>query len=107
MNINDAIEQAQDLIKASIVETGREVEPEELGLDERASYGKLIVVGNAYGDGAIIAQSESDNRVLSYYGGFEYVDKEHITELGTYTIYSSMSGRVQEAMERLEETEEV
>ena len=94
-SIYEALERAETII-AEAVQEGREVEPEELGLDERASYRKLVVM-----DDAIIARSESDNRVLSYYGGFEYVDSEHVTQIGRYTIYSADCDRVQGCIEHL------
>ena len=82
MDIYEALENAEGMI-AEAVDKGRAISlPEQLGLDERASYGKLIAM-----EDAIVATSESDNRVLSYYGGFEYVSSDHVAKIGRYTIY--------------------
>ncbi len=42
-----------------------------------------------------IAVRKHDDRSLQYYGGFEYVDKEHRTECGEYVFYSTEDDRVQ------------
>ena len=66
----------------------REVAPQELGLDPRAGY--HLFINEDY-----IAVSKSNRRSLDYYGGFEYVDEEHVTVLGDYVFYSADDERVQ------------
>lgn len=40
-----------------------------------------------------------DTRTLDYYGGFEYIDREHILTVGDLKIYSNESERVADALE--------
>lgn len=72
-----------------------------LGLDERATYGGLYVdVQNE----EFIACKASDDRVLQYYGGFEYIDKQYRKELGVYVFYLTEpddEGRVNGCFERM------
>ncbi len=72
-----------------------------LGLDERATYGGLWVDTQ---NEEFIACKASDDRVLQYYGGFEYIDKEYRKELGVYVFYLAEpdeEGRVNGCFERL------
>ena len=71
-----------------IDEEFREVTPKEIGLDTRAGY--RLFINEDY-----IAVSKSNRRSLDYYGGFEYVDEEHVTVLGDMVFYSSDDERVQ------------
>ena len=66
----------------------RLVRPEDVDLDSRAGY--TLFINEDY-----IAVSKSNRRSLDYYGGFEYVDEEHVTVLGDYVFYSSDDERVQ------------
>ena len=66
----------------------REVKPEELGLDLRSGFRLFI------NEDFIVAR-KSNRRSLDYYGGFEYVDEEHVTVLGDYVFYSADDERVQ------------
>ena len=66
----------------------REVSPQELGLDPRAGY--HLFINEEY-----IAVGNGNRRSLDYYGGFEYVDEEHVTVLGEYIFYSADDERVQ------------
>ena len=66
----------------------RLVTPKEIGLDGRSSY--QLFINEDY-----IAVSKGNRRTLDYYGGFEYVDEEHVTVLGHYVFYSSDDERVQ------------
>lgn len=72
-----------------------------LGLDERSTYGGLYVdVQNE----EFIACKASDDRVLQYYGGFEYIDKQYRKELGDYVFYLAEpddEGRVNGCFERM------
>ena len=71
------------------IATLTKVTAKDIGLDIRSGY-ELFV-----GDDCI-AVSQSRNRSLAYYGGFEYVDSEHRVEIGNYVIYKSESRRVRE-----------
>ena len=86
----------------AIIEEMREVKPEELGLDKRAGY-------NLYIDEEYIAvKNDSDLKNLRYYGGFEYVDVEHVTVLGDMVFYSADDERVQDHLDEffMQEKEE-
>lgn len=69
-----------------------QVSAEQLGLDARACY-KLYVTPDA-----VIANG-SDVTLLNYYGGFEYIDEESITRVGSLVIYSGEHNRVRECLE--------
>lgn len=70
----------------------QEVRPEEIGLDPRSGY--HICINRDY-----IVVSKGSRRSLEYYGGFEYVDKEHVIELGDYIFYSADDERVQDHLD--------
>ena len=72
-----------------------EVRAERVGLDLRAAY--RLWVGEDF-----IACRASEDRTLQYYGGFEYVEKEHRQEVGGYVFYSTESERVLSHFEMLD-----
>jgi hypothetical protein len=67
----------------------------QLGLDARC--GILYVDKNL----ASIAIETDSIGSLSYYGGFEYIDKEYVTTTGGYTFFSEEASRVSDALEYL------
>lgn len=73
----------------------RRVRPTELGLDDRSSWHDLAVTHD------FIAVPADANRTMQYYGGFEYVDSEHVTQLGEWVFYSAESERVREHLSRV------
>jgi len=75
-------------VEGLIDEEFREVTPKEVGLDSRAGY--RLFINEDY-----IAVSRGNRRSLDYYGGFEYVDEEHVTVLGDMVFYSADDERVQ------------
>ena len=77
-----------EMVEQLIDDEFRSVKSSEVGLDSRAAYEVFINEDN-------IAIRKSDRRTLDYYGGFEYVDEEHVTVLGDYVFYSSDDERVQ------------
>ena len=58
------------------------VRADHIGLDPRAGYVYVDLE-----DECII--TKGNHRSLDYYGGFEYVPADNITELGDYKIYSA------------------
>lgn len=44
---------------------------------------------------------KNDVRILDYYGGFEYVDKEHRFDAGLYVVFSNEGKRVKEVIDQL------
>jgi hypothetical protein len=75
-----------------LVRQATEVAPEDVGLDRRSGYRLYLME-----DGIIV--TKYDDRVLQYYGGFEYVDKEHRFELGKWVFYSAEDERVQDCLD--------
>lgn len=57
---------------------------EALGLDQRCGP---VWLGEDF-------LATDHRQALDYYGGFEYIDKEYITTLGTWTFYSNDADRV-------------
>jgi hypothetical protein len=83
------IDECAKKVEAIIDEEFREVTPKEVGLDTRAGYN--LFINEDY-----IAVSKGNRRTLDYYGGFEYVDEEHVTVLGDMVFYSADDERVQD-----------
>lgn len=72
-----------------------------LGLDQRASYGGMWA---DLRNEEWVAVKKDEDRVLQYYGGFEYIDKEFRKELGDYVFYLTEpdeEGRVNSCFEHL------
>ena len=80
-----------------------EVSASDLNLDYRAGYGLYIDADYA---GAIIVE-KSRKASLEYYGGFEYINRDLVSEIGDYTIYyadeESDSCRVRDAIASYDE----
>jgi hypothetical protein len=81
-----------EMVEQLIDDEFRLVKPTEVGLDSRAAYEIFINEDN-------IAIRKSSRRSLDYYGGFEYVDEEHVTVLGDYVFYSADDERVQDHLD--------
>lgn len=58
------------------------VTADKLGLDIRAGY-------TLYIDEECIIVDKNNDRMLQYYGGFEYVDKDLRNAIGDYVIYTN------------------
>ena len=86
--LRELLSEMNSKVEGLIDEEFREVTPKEIGLDSRAGY--RLFINEDY-----IAVSRGNRRSLDYYGGFEYVDEEHITVLGDMVFYSSDDERVQ------------
>ena len=86
--LRELLSEMNSKVEGLIDEEFREVTPKEIGLDSRAGY--RFFINEDY-----IAVSRGNRRSLDYYGGFEYVDEEHITVLGDMVFYSSDDERVQ------------
>jgi len=98
MNTFEFLDSINDRI-TSYVAKFDEVTAEDLGLDRRAAY-RLYVDR----DHTCIAVDKRNDRTLQYYGGFEYVDKDHRRELGNWVFYFNDSDRVADAIGHLEES---
>lgn len=75
------------------------VTADKLGLDIRAGY-------TLYIDEECIIVDKNNDRMLQYYGGAEYVDKEFRSEIGNYVIYLNGDDRVRGWLERYYEEAE-
>lgn len=88
--IDDLNEAIDNLVNNFFETKGAElVPPDMLGLDRRSA--QMVWVCEDF-----IAVKLSNDRTMQYYGGFEYVDKEHRYEYGNFVIYSAQDGRVEE-----------
>ena len=81
-----------EMVEQLIDDEFRLVKPTEVGLDNRSAY--QLFINEDY-----IAVRKSDRRSLDYYGGFEYVDEEHVTVLGDMVFYSADDERVQDHLD--------
>ena len=98
MNFQDLLDDVNNQVE-EYLHTMEQVSANKLGLDPRA--GKELYV-NEYG----IAVHYLDNKILSYYGGFEYINETDKTRLGDYVFYSNRATRVSECLDYfLEEVE--
>ena len=86
--LRELLSEMNSKVEGLIDEEFREVTPKEIGLDSRAGY--RFFINEDY-----IAVSRGNRRSLDYYGGFEYVDEEHVTVIGDMVFYSSDDERVQ------------
>lgn len=86
-DLEQMIAAVDTVIERNIQALAKEAVPEELDLDRRAGYRLLVT------EDAVIVRS-SNRQHLDYYGGFEYVDPNCVTVLGSYVIYSAQDQRV-------------
>jgi len=91
-DLEQMIEAVDTVVERNIRALATEALPEDLGLDRRAGYRLLVT------EDAVIVQL-GNRRDLDYYGGFEYVDKNCVTVLGSYVIYSAQDERVKECLD--------
>jgi hypothetical protein len=94
----DVVEDAEAQVAQWLDKNAERVSADKLGLDERC--GTLWVC-----DEAVVCDSYNKGR-LEYYGGFEYVDKEQVKAVGSYTIYYADDERVQECIEQWDNSKE-
>ncbi len=97
MSFQSIIEEAEGKIEEMLMNSDefKTCEPEGLGLDRRASYAPLYVSHDE-----IVVSGANNLRVLSYYGGFEYVDKDYVTSIGKFTCFSREDERVALCIDR-------
>jgi hypothetical protein len=98
MDFEDLLDSIDRQVR-DFIDKATEVTAEDLGLDRRAAY-RLFITDE------VIAVPKGDDRVLQYYGGFEYVDKEYRHELGDWVFYSANDDRVMGHLNRYNEVEE-
>lgn len=93
MSISDFVDEVAYAID-KLVKRMDQVKPQDIGLDERSSYGPLYINSDW-----IVATSASAG-VLNYYGGFEYVDSQYVLTFGNYVLYHSDDSRVMKHIRR-------
>ena len=98
MNSIDELIWEVDAIVEEYVGKMERTRAERCGLDARC--------GRIYVGREGIAVDKHNDRILQYYGGFEYVDKDCRHELGSYVFYSTDDDRVQEHVEEYFEVED-
>ncbi len=86
MELDSVIETVESAAWDAIGECDQ-VRGDELGLDLRA--GHCLYVGDDF-----VAIHREHDRLLQYYGGFEYVDAEQRFEIHPFVFYSAESSRV-------------
>lgn len=64
-----------------------EVSPKDLGLDVRSA-------GTVFKGSDCVVVNKHDLGRFNYYGGGEYVDKDYVTQVGDYVVYSAEDSRV-------------
>ena len=95
MNLDTAINEVRN-IADELINSLRQVKPEQLGLDPRAGY-------RMYADDSAVAVRTTDMGSLNYYGGFEYVDKDNIKVIGDYTFFMADESRIQDCLDYLDD----
>lgn len=93
-DIHEIIENINDKMHRKVADMDS-VSGRQLGLDPRC--------GRAYVNKDCIITEQP--RLLDYYGGFEYVDKDYRIQLGDYTIFLADDDRVKEAIATFYENE--
>lgn len=89
-----------DIVETYIAEECKVGDREKTGLDPRAFPGKFF-----YNEDCIVV-TDSMNRSVRYYGGFEYIDSDYVRFYGDYVIYSAEHERVRDVIDSLMETAE-
>jgi hypothetical protein len=89
MSIDSLFEDIDDMISRYVAEHYSSTTTEALGLDGRAATRQMWVSTEG-----IVTQGETQR--LEYYGGFDYVDKEYVRRVGSYTFWSIEDERVRD-----------
>lgn len=89
MNIYD-IQESINNLQEDIAAKCKVLPASKFGLDPRCGH---LLCGPDF-----IASSAP--RLVDYYGGFEYVEAEHVVQVGTWKVYSTDCERVQAAWEQ-------
>ena len=93
MSVADIIQDAHETLTNHLNTLKSVFSADQLGLDARA--GATIWI-----DGDWIIVHQNYDRVLQYYGGFEYVEPSCRQVMGNYVLYSAEDERVAECIDR-------
>lgn len=94
---DELTQQANYLIQSKMEDELKEMSKEQrdaTGIDRRALY-------DAWYNEDVLVIHVTNRRNLDYYGGFEYVDSDHVLVVGEYVVYSGESNRVREVLDHL------
>ena len=86
ISLQEVLEQIDTIAENYIQNETHKIKAKDTGLDERIGY---IYIN----DEAIYVPS-SKKGTIDYYGGFEYVDKDYVFNLGRYVGYMREEDRV-------------
>jgi hypothetical protein len=95
MSISDFISEVNHALD-KLVQQMEQVNPVDIGLDQRSSCGPLYI------NSEWIVSTSASAGVLNYYGGFEYVDSHCVLSMGDYVLYSAEHSRVKRHIRRWE-----
>lgn len=93
----DMIDDVSDVSRIYVETKMKEVKPSLLGLDKRSA-------SKIYIDAECIAVKVSEDKLLQYYGGFEYVDRADKNQVGSYVFYFATSDRVYRCLTNYKES---
>jgi hypothetical protein len=105
-DLESEIEEYQEKINLEVENFFNGIKPvsaERVGLDRRC--------GNVYVGSDFIAVKNYDKRNIEYYGGFEYINRDHVKTIGEYVIYNpefegEHDDRIQDCIDCYKETDE-
>ena len=100
MSTYDVLDRINEIVERHINKEFEQIYAgrQNTGLDDR--------VGIIYINEDAIAVDKHNDRILQYYGGFEYVDKEYRHEIGDYVFYTADDSRVKDHIDRFYGTDE-
>lgn len=100
MDVYDLKEQIEQMCQQAFEADGAKLLTEELvertNVDVRA-----IAIDSLYIHELYIAVPKRFVKMWNYYGGFEYVDNEYVTDLGPWVVYSAAAKRIQDVITRV------
>lgn len=90
----DNLKDEVNSLAQGFIDESKCVKAKDLDLDERAGYKFWIQNDNYQDESNYIACRKNNQGTLEYYGGFSYVDKKSVFEIGEYVFYLATDNRV-------------
>ena len=97
MSLDDMFDKVNEVVKNYLDENAVGATNSQLGLDDRAGRGLKVIRSEA------IACPIYEDRMLQYYGGFEWVHKDFRRVIGQWVFYDANDIRVAGHLDRFEE----
>jgi len=89
----EALEEIEEQVNQLVSEHMTCCNAADLGLDPRAGYRIYVADG-------MLAVDADTNRILRYYGGFEYIDAQFVKHMGNWVFYIEDDlGRVSDCLQ--------